>query len=145
MVQCLGTVADGSRCTKTANFPADAPLVCGNHKFKINDDGEFDDSLKKKAPATPEKPELNVVKPVEDHAELMQLASEVVGIQSDLLTITTVKQKNDVVIKIAYKKAGASPSPAIAQQLQAKDDRIAELEAKLAAAGIKEGSSSEPE
>ena len=138
MVQCLGTNAKGDRCTKTATFPTDGPLVCGNHKHKINDDGEFDDSLKKKSPATPEKPELNVVKPVEDHAELMQLASEVVGIQSDLLSFTTVKQKNDVVIKIALKKAADMPSPAIADALQAKDDEIEKLKAMLAAAGIKE-------
>ena len=138
MSGCPATNAKGERCGKNLTYPKDAPVVCGNHKYKVNDDGEFDDSLKKKSPATPEKPELNVVKPVEDHAELMQLASEVVGIQSDLLTITTVKQKNDVVIKIAYKKAGASPSPAIAQQLQAKDDEIEKLKAMLAAAGIKE-------
>jgi hypothetical protein len=138
MSGCPATNANGERCEKKMTFPKDAPVVCGNHKHKLNDEGAFDDTLKKAGPATPEKPDLNVMKPVEDHPELMQLASEVVGVESELLTITTVKQKNDVVVKIAFKKAGASPSPAVAQQLQAKDDEIEKLKAQLAAAGIKE-------
>jgi hypothetical protein len=90
MSGCPATDSKDRRCDKDVKFPPGNPLVCGNHKYKINDDGEFDDTLKKKNPATPEKPELNVVKAVEDHEELMQLASDVVGVESDLLTVTTV-------------------------------------------------------
>ena len=119
MSGCPATNVNGERCGKKMTFPTDGPaLVCGNHKYKVNDDGEFDDNLKKAGPVTPEKPELEVVRAVEDEAELMHLASAVVGVAPDLLDVKTVKQKNDVVVKIAYKKPGASPSPAVAQQMK---------------------------
>jgi hypothetical protein len=91
MVQCLATDAKGDRCTRDAKLPGGRPTRLRQPQIQDrNEDGEFDDTLKKKNPATPEKPELNVVKAVEDHEELMQLASDVVGVESDLLTVTTV-------------------------------------------------------
>jgi hypothetical protein len=46
MSGCPATNAAKERCEKKMTFPTDAPLVCGNHKHKINEDGQFDDSLK---------------------------------------------------------------------------------------------------
>jgi hypothetical protein len=132
MSGCPATKPDGSLCGKKLTFPTDGPIVCGNHKHKIDDDGDFDDDLKKAGPQTPQKAELEVVRAVEDDAELMQLASAVVGQTPDLLDVKTQKQKGGpVVIKISFKKPGASPSPAVAQELKAKDLEIERLMKEL--------------
>jgi lipase chaperone LimK len=136
MSGCPATDSKDRRCDKDVKFPPGNPLVCGNHKYKINDDGEFDDSIKKTGPQTPEKAELEVMRAVEDEAELMRLASAVVGVAPDLLDVKTVKQKHDVVIKIAYKKPGSSPSPAVAQQMKEKDDEIERLRKMMEDAGL---------
>jgi hypothetical protein len=134
--KCLATKADNTRCDSDAKFPTDnRPLVCGNHRYKLKADGTFDKDATK-APATPPKAKLEIKRAAEEDGDMQQMLATVVGEQADLLAFKTIEHKNKVSIEITYKKHTDAPSPAILQQMKEKDDKIAELEAQLAAAGI---------
>jgi hypothetical protein len=131
--KCEASKSDGSRCKSEAKHPEEDPVVCGNHLYKLDEDGTFDDN-RKKNPATPAKPVLAVKREINE--EMAEMLANLVDEDAANLAFKAVEQKNKVVVEISFKKSGEAPSPQILQALEEKDAKIAALEAKLAALAV---------